>query len=502
MRLELLAEAVPDARLEGEPATEVSDLAYDTRQVTPGALFFCVRGERVDGHDLAEDAVAAGAAALVADHPLDLAVPQVVVPDVRAAMAPLAVRFFGDPSAELAVAGITGTNGKTTTAFLLRGILEDAGRRTGLLGTVKRVVGGVDEEVERTTPEAIDLQRTFRRMRDDGDVACAMEVSSHALAYGRAEGIHFAVKVFTNLTQDHLDFHSDMDDYFLAKRRLFVAADGPGTPSAGTAVVNVDDDYGRRLADELAAGERRAASGVLTFSASGAEADFRAEDVEFDVAGARFRCHGPDGEAQVEMPLPGQFNVANGLAAIASAHALGVGVAEACASLSGAQRVPGRFEPVDEGQGFAVLVDYAHTPDSLENVLNAAREVTEGRVICVFGCGGDRDRDKRPLMGRIGAERSDLAIVTSDNPRSEDPDAIIAEILAGAGRDGVEVEPDRRAAIAMALDAARDGDTVVIAGKGHEQGQEFEDGRKLPFDDREVAREELRRLAATPGTAA
>jgi UDP-N-acetylmuramoyl-L-alanyl-D-glutamate--2,6-diaminopimelate ligase len=497
--LEQLVSGLGHARVEGDPATQVADLAYDTRQVEAGALFFCVRGERVDGHELAGGAVAAGAAALVADHPLEAGVSQVIVPDVRAAMAPIAVRFFGDPSAELAVAGFTGTNGKTTTAFLVRGILEDASRRTGLLGTVKRVVGGVEEEVERTTPEAIDLQRTLRRMRDGGDVACAMEVSSHALAYGRAEGIHFAVKVFTNLTQDHLDFHSDMDEYFLAKRRLFFADDGAGAPSSGTAVVNADDAYGARLAAEL-----RESGGVpVTFSASGsAEAVFRAEDVQFDVAGARFRCRGPEGEEQVEMPLPGQFNVANALAAIASAHELGIGLAEACATLSGAQRVPGRFEPVDEGQSFAVLVDYAHTPDSLENVLEAAREVTEGRLICVFGCGGDRDRAKRPLMGRIGAELSDLAIVTSDNPRSEDPEAIIAEILAGSGREGVEVEPDRRAAIAMALDGARDGDTVVIAGKGHEQGQEFEGGRKLPFDDREVAREELRRLAATPGTAA
>jgi UDP-N-acetylmuramoyl-L-alanyl-D-glutamate--2,6-diaminopimelate ligase len=500
--LEKLVSGLRDTHVEGDPSVDIADLAYDSREATHGSLFFCVRGERVDGHDLAADAVANGAAALIAERPLELPVPQVIVPDARAAMPPLAVRFWGDPSAELAVAGITGTNGKTTTAFLLRGILEDAGRRTGLLGTVKRVVGGVEEEVERTTPEAIDLQRTLRRMLDRGDVACAMEVSSHALAYGRAEGIHFAVKVFTNLTQDHLDFHSGMDDYFLAKRRLFLVGDEGGAPSPGTAVVNLDDEYGARLAAEL----RGSGAALVTFSAGGTpEADFRAEEVEFDSAAARFRCVSPDAEAAVEMPLPGHFNVANALAAIAAANALGVRAADACASLSNAPRVPGRFEPVDEGQDYAVLVDYAHTPDSLENVLRAARIVTTGRVICVFGCGGDRDREKRPLMGRIGAELSDLAVVTSDNPRSEEPGAIIAEILAGAGSDGVEVEPDRRAAIAIALEAAQPGDTVVIAGKGHEQGQEFEAGRKLPFDDREVAREELRRLgsrSATPGTAA
>ena len=505
MLLEQLASGLDGAHIEGDSGVEISDLAYDTRQVGAGALYFCVRGERVDGHDLAPEAVNAGAAALVADHPLDLPVAQVVVADVRAAMPPLAVRFWRDPSAELAVAGITGTNGKTTTAFLLRGILEDAGRRTGLLGTVKRVVGGAEEEVERTTPEAIDLQRTFRRMLDGGDVACAMEVSSHALAYGRAEGIHFAVKVFTNLTQDHLDFHSDMEDYFLAKRTLFLGGDeGLGEAdgaSPGIAVVNVDDSYGERLAGEL----RDAGAAMLTFSAEGAQADFRAADVEFDVAGTRFRCLGPDAASDVVMPLPGHFNVSNALAAVGAANALGVPTQRSCAALAATSRVPGRFEPVDEGQEFAVLVDYAHTPDSLENVLRAARMVTTGRVICVFGCGGDRDREKRPLMGRIGAELSDVAVVTSDNPRSEDPGAIIAEILAGIDSEEVDAEPDRRAAIALALEAAEPGDTVVIAGKGHEQGQEFEGGRKLPFDDREVAREELRRLgsrSATPGTAA
>jgi UDP-N-acetylmuramoyl-L-alanyl-D-glutamate--2,6-diaminopimelate ligase len=398
------------------------------------------------------------------------------------------------------VAGITGTNGKTTTAFLLRGILEDAGRRTGLLGTVMRVVGGAEEEVERTTPEAIDLQRTFRGMLDGGDAACAMEVSSHALAYGRAEGIHFAAKVFTNLTQDHLDFHSDMEDYFLAKRRLFI--DPGGTPTPGIAVINVDDEYGRRLADEL----QGSGGSFLSFSALGHRADLRAENVEFDAAATRFHCTGPDAESDVSMPLPGHFNVSNALGAIGAAHALGVPTRRSCGSLSAASRVPGRFEPVDEGQGFAVLVDYAHTPDSLENVLRAAREVTRGRLICVFGCGGDRDREKRPLMGRIGAELSDIAVVTSDNPRSEEPGSIIEEILTGIdASDGVEVEADRRAAIALALEAANPGDTVVIAGKGHEQGQEFEGGRKLPFDDREVARDELRALgsrSAAPGSAA
>jgi UDP-N-acetylmuramoyl-L-alanyl-D-glutamate--2,6-diaminopimelate ligase len=358
---------------------------------------------------------------------------------------------------------------------LLREILEAAGVQCGLLGTVRQVVGGVEEGVERTTPEAVDLQGTFRRMLEAGDKACVMEVSSHALALHRADAIHFEAALFTNLTQDHLDFHADMEDYFRAKRLLFEM--GPGA-----AVVNVDDEYGRRLAAEF---------DCVTFSAEGVNADFTAAGISFDVGGAEFSVGG----TPVRTRLPGHFNVANALGAFAAAAELGVSAEDAAVGLARAERVPGRFEPIDEGQEFAVLVDYAHTPDSLENVLRAARRLSEGRVLAVFGAGGDRDRDKRPKMGRAGAALSDLAIVTSDNPRSEDPEAIIAEVLGGVENGAnVEVEPDRRAAIALALRRAQPGDTVVIAGKGHEQGQEFEDGRKLPFDDREVARAELRRL--------
>jgi UDP-N-acetylmuramoyl-L-alanyl-D-glutamate--2,6-diaminopimelate ligase len=454
------------------------ELAYDSRRVEAGTLFFCVPGEKVDGHDFAAGAVEAGAAGLVVERELELDVPQIVAPDARAAMAPFAARFYDDPTSELKVAGITGTNGKTTTAFLLREVLESAGIRCGLLGTVKQVVGGVEEEVERTTPEALDLQRTFRRMLDGGDVACAMEVSSHALALHRADAIRFDVALFTNLTQDHLDFHADMEDYFRSKRRLFEM--GPGA-----AIVNVDDPYGRRLAEEFE---------CITFSPTGGDADLRASDVGLTARGSEFTIT-VGGDVRVETRLPGDFNVANALGAFAAALALGVEAEAAVKGLARALAPPGRFEPLDEGQEFSVLVDYAHTPDSLQNVLRAARRLGEGRVIAVFGAGGDRDRGKRPQMGRAGAELSDLAIVTSDNPRSEDPEAIVAEVLAGIeDRDGVEVEVDRRAAIALALSRAEPGDTVVIAGKGHEQGQEFENGRKLPFDDREVAREELRRL--------
>jgi UDP-N-acetylmuramoyl-L-alanyl-D-glutamate--2,6-diaminopimelate ligase len=464
-------------RVVGDPAVEIGDLAYDSRKVGPGTLFFCVPGEKVDGHDFAAQVVEAGAAALVVERELELPVAEAVVADARAAMAPVAARFNGDPTAELRVAAVTGTNGKTTTAFLLREILEASGTKCGLLGTVKQVVGGVEEEVVRTTPEAIDLQATFRRMLEGGDRACAMEVSSHALSLHRADAIHFELAIFTNLTQDHLDFHADMEDYFLAKRKLFAELE------PGTAIVNVDDPYGQRLAEEFE---------CVTFSAEGAEADYSARGVEFDAAGATFSV----GETELRTGLPGHFNVANALGAFASALAMGVSTEDAAAGLARAARVPGRFEPIDEGQGFAVLVDYAHTPDSLENVLRAARRLSVGRLIAVFGAGGDRDRDKRPKMGRAGAELSDLVIVTSDNPRSEQPATIVAEVAAGAEvAPELEVEVDRRAAIAAALARAGPGDTVVIAGKGHEQGQEFEGGRKIPFDDREVAREELRRLA-------
>ena len=496
MRLDELATAVPSARLLGDGSAEVADLAYDSRRAGPGTLFFCVRGERADGHDFGPSAAAAGAAALVVEEELDVGVPQLLVADARAAMAPLAARFWGEPTAELGVVGITGTNGKTTTAFLVREILEAAGRRCGLLGTVKQVVGGEAEEVERTTPEAVDLQRAFRRMLAAGDRACAMEVSSHALALHRADAIRFRVAVFTNLTQDHLDFHADMEDYFAAKRRLFEEG------RAGRRIVNVDDPYGRRLAADFE---------CLTFSAEGRPADFTAREVELDTSGASFTVTAPIGrsaadegsnrpvgaEVRVRTGLPGHFNVANALAAFAAAVAMGVEPERAAAGLAGAAPPPGRFEPVDEGQGFAVLVDYAHTPDSLRNALAAARRLAAGRVIAVFGAGGDRDRGKRPKMGRAGAEGADLVVVTSDNPRSEDPEAIVAEVAAGAeAAPELLVEVDRRAAIRLALRRAQPGDTVVIAGKGHEQGQELAGGRKIPFDDREVARAELRALGS------
>ena len=465
---DVLAEATGAAA-----GVEITALAYDHRRAGPGALFFCVRGLTRDGHDFAAEAAASGAAALVVDHELDVAIPQVIVGDVRASMAGAAARLAGDPTAGLRTVGITGTNGKTTTAFLTRALLEAGGLSTGMLGTVELVVGGEVTPAVRTTPEAIDLQPLFAAMLEAGDVACVMEVSSHALELHRADAIHWDVAIFTNLTQDHLDFHPSMEAYFQAKRRLFAA--GPRL-----AVINVDDPYGRRLAAEL--------PDALTIGIDAPDAALRATDVATGFGGSRFRI----GELELEVALPGRFNVLNALGAVAAARALGVADDVIAAALPAAGRVPGRFEPVEAGQDFAVLVDYAHTPDSLENVLRAARELTAGRVLVVFGCGGDRDRGKRPLMGEIAGRLADLAFVTSDNPRSEEPGSIIVEILAGVAPGApVEAIADRAAAIAAAVAQARPGDVVVIAGKGHEQGQEFAGGEQVPFDDAQVARAAL-----------
>jgi UDP-N-acetylmuramoyl-L-alanyl-D-glutamate--2,6-diaminopimelate ligase len=472
MRLDQVISGAPP----GARAVEITGLAYDNRDVTTGTLFFCVPGFTRDGHEFAAEAVANGAAALVVERRLDLGVPEVLVPSARRAMAPAAAAFNDDPTASLTVAGVTGTNGKTTTTFLLRALLEAGGRQTGLLGTVTTIVGGREREVERTTPEAIDLQRTFREMLDCGDSACAMEVSSHALELHRADAIHFDVAIFTNLTQDHLDFHPTMEDYFNAKRRLFAV-------QGATSVVNVDDEYGMRLASEL--------HDPITYSLDH-QATYRATHVETGLSGSSFVLHGPGDEIELNSPLRGRFNVYNVLAAVAAARVLGISTEQVTRAVPTAGQVPGRFQPVDEGQDFAVLVDYAHTPDSLENVLAAARAMAGAhQVYVVFGCGGDRDRGKRPLMGAIAKRLADRVVVTSDNPRSEDPEAIIDEIVAGGGKD-VEREVDRRLAIEQAIAGASAGDIVVIAGKGHEQGQEFAAGQKIPFDDVSVAREVLR----------
>jgi UDP-N-acetylmuramoyl-L-alanyl-D-glutamate--2,6-diaminopimelate ligase len=478
MNLERVIAALAPTDVVQRAPVEISDLAYDTRAVGRGALFFCVPGERHDGHAFAGEAVERGAAALVVERVLALDIPQLVVPDARRAMPRLAVVFFGDPTRQLEVAGVTGTNGKTTTTFLLHSILDAAGRRPGLLGTIESLIGGERRPAVRTTPEAIDLQRAFREMLDAGDRSCALEATSHGSELGRLDGVHFGALAFTNLGQDHLDFHGTFERYFDAKRRLFVEGRPP-------AAVNVGDEYGRRLAAEL---RSLGHEPLLTFGPAD-DADIRPEQLELDASGARLRAGG----IELRTRLRGRFNVENVLAAVAVARLLGIANDAIAAGVEALGGVPGRFEAVDAGQPFAVVVDYSHKPDALENVLRTARELARNRVICVFGCGGDRDRRKRPLMGRIAGELADVAIVTSDNPRSEDPEAIIAEVLAGAGAN-LEVEVNRATAIERAIAMAQEGDVVVIAGKGHEQGQEFAD-RTVPFDDREVAREALRAVA-------
>jgi UDP-N-acetylmuramoyl-L-alanyl-D-glutamate--2,6-diaminopimelate ligase len=446
MQLERLIAALGPNEVVGRAPVEIRELAYDTRAVPKGALFFCIPGASVDGHDLAPQALATGAAALVVERRLALDAPQLVVPSVRAAMPRAAVQFFGDPTRALDVVGVTGTSGKTTTVFLLRAIFEAAGRRPAILTNIERLVGDEIREPILNTPEAIDLQRLFREMLDAGNDVCAMEATSIASSKGRLDGTRFAVLVFTNLSQDHLDFHSTLEEYFEAKRRLFAQAE--------CAVVNVGDEYGRTLAHEL--------PNATMFA--------------------------PDDELGARLQLSGRFNRANALGAAAAARLLGIDEEAIRRGLESVAGVPGRFEVVDEGQEFTVIVDYSHKPGALETVLRAARELAAGRVICVFGAGGDRDRDKRPLMGRVAAQLADETIVTSDNPRSEDPAAIADEIADGLG---LVVELDRRTAIEQAIERARAGDVVVIAGKGHERRQEFAD-RAIPFDDREVAREVLR----------
>jgi UDP-N-acetylmuramoyl-L-alanyl-D-glutamate--2,6-diaminopimelate ligase len=479
--LEALIRALAPSEVTGARPVVIGDLVHDTRKVSQGALFFCVPGERVDGHDLAWEAIERGAAALVVERQLDVGVPQLVVENVRAAMPVAADAFFGEPTKELEIAGVTGTNGKTTTTFLLHSMLDAAGRKAGLVGTVRWIVGGEERPAPFTTPEAIDLQRLFREMVDEGDKSAAVEASSHGAAFGRLGRVRFDALVFTNLTQDHLDLHGTLEEYFQAKRRLFV---GPQPPPAA---VNVGDEWGKRLAAELADSHR---APLVTFGLA-EDAEVRPEGLEVTAIGSSFQAGG----IEIETPLRGIFNVENALGAVAAGVLLDLDEESIKDGIARVADVPGRFEAIDAGQPFAVVVDYAHTPDSLETVLRAARGLGEGRVIVVFGAGGDRDRGKRPLMGKVAAAHADLAIVTSDNPRSEDPLAIIGDVLQGAGVD-VEIDPDRRSAIQRAVGLAEPGDVVVIAGKGHEQGQEVA-GSVHPFDDRAVVREALASLRAS-----
>jgi UDP-N-acetylmuramoyl-L-alanyl-D-glutamate--2,6-diaminopimelate ligase len=476
--------------------TDVSRVAYDSRQAGPASVFVALRGARADGASFAREAVKRGAVAVISESPApaDAAVPWITVADARLTLAALAAAVEGRPSEELTLVGITGTNGKTTTSYLLASIFEAAGVRCGRIGTVGHRIGDREIEAARTTPEAPELQRMLREMVSDGCGACVMEVSSHALALRRADHLHFAAAIFTNLTRDHLDFHGDMEQYFLAKRRLFELL-----PDAGVGITNLDD---RRGADFAAAARR-----PVTYAIDAA-ADVRPGPVAFSLEGLSFEARTPRGTLHLHSPLVGRPNAYNILAAVTTAMALDVPFSAIEAGIGELGNVPGRFQVVsDRVDDVRVVVDYAHTDDALKNLLETARPLATGRIITVFGCGGDRDRSKRPLMGAVAARLSDLVIVTSDNPRSEDPDQIIDEIKRGIVMPPDRLPPkgqpapkstaclaisDRKAAIERAVREARPGDLVLIAGKGHEKYQVIGE-RVTPFDDVEVARAMLAR---------
>jgi UDP-N-acetylmuramoyl-L-alanyl-D-glutamate--2,6-diaminopimelate ligase len=496
MRIEEILRGVGCVRCSGAGADVVS-VEYDSRRIGPGSLFVAMKGETTDGNRYASSAIERGAVAIVTDSPVtfnDVALhyPNVAVAEVshgRNALALIAANFFLHPERQLALSGVTGTNGKTTTAFLLDAMLNQIGRKTVLVGTIEYHVAGAIRPSLHTTPESRDLLELLREGVDAGATEAVMEVSSHALAQGRVHGLPFDVAIFTNLTRDHLDFHGTMENYFAAKRKLF---DGSLLSPPRVAVVNVEDPHGARLA--LVG--REAGSEIFSYGLGVGE--FRAEDIQMAAAGTRFTLQTPIAGVSIRTRLTGKVNVYNLLAASAAAFARGLSVEEIGAGVASLSCVPGRFQTVDAGQDFTVVVDYAHTDDALRNLTALARDfVTNsgGKVITLFGCGGDRDRTKRPLMGKAAGEDSDFVVLTSDNPRSEDPEGILRDVLPGLEPTGVDfvTEVDRSRAIRIALEAARPGDIVLIAGKGHEKTQTLKNGT-VPFDDADVAATILREL--------
>lgn len=482
MRLEYITKIIQPLTIKGPQTCEIEGIAYDSRQVKPGYLFVALHGAQRDGADYISDAIQRGAAAVLSEH-YDAArrdVTIIQVEDARRALAEIACAFYSQPSHSLEMIGITGTNGKTTSAFMARDILKEAGRMPGLIGTVQYEIGERCIPASRTTPEAPDIQFMLDQMLRAGCHSAVMEVSSHGLDQKRVWGIDFDVGVFTNLTQDHLDYHKTMDQYFAAKTQLFR---GLGQmEKKASAVINIDDPWGMQLANI-----NGFSADLLTYGMH-PSAMVRADSVELGPKGSEFLFQSPWGEAEVKLQLLGRYNVSNALAAMASCGVLGVQPALMAKVLGRMTVVPGRLERIDNERGFHVFVDYAHTPDALSNVLRTLRELTQRRLFAVFGCGGNRDREKRPMMGAAAAALADYSIVTSDNPRSEDPLAIIHEITPGFGGAGnFEIEVDREKAIARVLGLAREGDTVLIAGKGHETYQEYAN-TVVPFDDREVIR--------------
>ena len=485
MKLAELVKTVKPLAVEGPQDKEITGIAYDSRRVMPGHLFVAVRGERTDGHRFVEAAIDRGASAVVLerDAGFNPRATRLKVSDARRTMAIASAEFYNHPSQQLKVVGITGTNGKTTTAFMVRAMMEAAGITAGLLGTVQYRIGQRVIPAARTTPESVDIQEMMSQMLRAGCAGVSMEVSSHALDQSRVAGVDFDVAVFTNLSQDHLDYHRTMENYFASKTKLFSAL---GTMrKGGRAVVNADNSYGRELIARLG-GE----DAVLSYGVTSA-ATIRAEDVRVSGDGSYFVVHTPQGSIPISVPLIGRYNVSNALAAIGAALALGIDLGVAERALAQMSPVPGRLDRVETGEEFGVYIDYAHTADALRNVLMTVGELTKGRLIVVFGCGGDRDKGKRQPMGEAACELADFSILTTDNPRTEDPREILRQMEAGfpaSARGHYQVIEDRREAIERALDIARPGDNVLIAGKGHETYQEFAD-TVIPFNDRSVVEE-------------
>lgn len=485
-----LVRELPEAEYTGEMGTIISGISYDSRKVRPGDIFVALKGSAQDGHDYIRDAVARGAVAVVAQRGSDkqVSVPVVSVPDPRRALARLAAVYYDWPQNKLSLVGITGTNGKTTTTYLVESILRQAGLNPAVIGTVNYRYMNMTCPAPVTTPESLDLMRAFRKVVDRGASHAIVEVSSHALAQGRVADCDFKVGVFTNLSRDHLDYHGSMESYFEAKSLLFtnLSKNKGGNPSA--AVINADSPYGTKLAELV--------SVPVTFYGLESPCQVSARNVSVEKGGMKGRLVTPAGEMDFFCPLIGRFNLYNVLAATATSLCLGVSLASVVKGLSHVGRVPGRVEPVNNNLAITVVVDYAHTPDALEKVLRDLRPLTRGRVITVFGCGGDRDKGKRPEMGQIAVSMSDFVVITSDNPRTENPLSIIQDIIEGVtqvtGGAPYIVEPDREKAIQMAIDEAREGDLVLIAGKGHEDYQII-GSEKRHFDDREVAERFLTR---------
>ncbi len=479
-----ILEDTPYIDVVGDLDVEIDNMYYDSRQVTPNSLFFCIEGFKFDGHNFAAEAVERGARVLVVekDIPVKTGVTKVFVRDSRLAMALMSANFFGRPAEKLKLIGVTGTNGKTTITYLMKGILEKAGLKVGLIGTITNMIGNRIVDSDRTTPESLDLQRFLSNMLDEGIDVVVMEVSSHSLSLKRVGGCHFDIGIFTNLTQDHLDFHGSVENYRAAKEELF--------KNSRIAIINMDDENGRIIAQNI--GEN-----IISYGISNGNCQVYARDIDITSRGVSFNLHLPDDRVRIDLNIPGIFSVYNALAAGAAAYCMDIGKDMIKAGLEGVYGVPGRFELLDTDTEYSIIIDYAHTPDGLENILKTAKGITTGRLITLFGCGGDRDREKRPMMGEVAGRYSDLCIITSDNPRTEDPISIIEDIIPGVQKTMcpyVTIE-DRRTAIEYALREAKKGDVIILAGKGHENYQILKN-KTIHFDEREVVDEILRKERA------